>query len=374
MKIYWYAPFNNADEVALAERIGRPGDSVVVQSLRTRFGKELPSDAHRYELVRDLPEPAGDDGGRRWFGSRASVAIRCVRKREHVLATTEFDVLHLHTLNTFTDGVAVRALKRKRMPIVLSVHNVREHQRRLPPVVETTLLRPVFRSGDAVIVAHEFLRDQLAAEFGVDQENIYVVPLVVPEVGVVDTSMPETGESPHCLFFGTFRPNKGIPVLLEAIRLLGPDADVRFHFAGRGEAKLEAIVREAANEDSRITCEIGYIPPARAAELYRSASLVVMPYTWFAAQSGVLREAYAFGRPVVVSDVGALGHAVREENTGWVTPPSDPQALSCTLGEALRDHGKRQDAVTAMRLIAQQRSPDRIAATIRAIYDVVCRP
>ena len=92
-------------------------------------------------------------------------------------------------------------------------------------------------------------------------------------------------------------------------------------------------MRKAAFTDPRVTAEIGYVSPARATELYCSSSLVVLPYVWFAAQSGVLREAYAFGVPVVVTDVGALGQAVREEGTGWVVAPDDPLARSRTASE-----------------------------------------
>lgn len=374
MRIYWFAPFNNANELDLAAQLPRPSDHLLVQSLRTRFGKALPIRADGFELVRDLPEPAGDDGGRRWIGSRAMTTIRCARSRERLLASRpRFDLFHLHTINTFTDGIAVRALTRHETPIVLSVHNVREHQRRLPTSVETALLRSAYNAADAVIVAHTILRDQLITEFTVPSDRIHVIPLVIPKVELGNPGSMNNGSVPLCLFFGTFRANKGIPVLLKAIESAGSDIEARFHFAGRGERDLERLVLKAAEADPRITAEVGYVPTDRLAELYRSASLILMPYTWFSAQSGVLREAYAFRKPVIVSDVGALGRAVQEDASGWVTPPGDVEALAHAIREALTDDQRRRVAVEQMQQIASQRGPEDIARSMRELYDQTVR-
>ncbi len=56
--------------------------------------------------------------------------------------------------------------------------------------------------------------------------------------------------------------------------------------------------------------EIGFATLERKRQLLSDASLVVMPYTEFASQSGVLHDAYSHGRPVVVTEVGALGDSV----------------------------------------------------------------
>ena len=368
MRVYWYAPFNNTDELTLAEQIALLGDHVVVQSLQTRFGQQLDSEGEPFELVRDLPEPAGDDGGARGLRSRAHVAIQRARRRARLLARTDFDVIHIHTLNTFTDGLAVPALRRKRAPIILTVHNVRAHDKRMPRALETVLLRPMYRAADALIVAHDALSEQLAHEFGVSGEKLHVIPHVVPTVDDDGSAPSESVGPPLCLFFGTFRANKGIPTLLEAVEFLGRDFDARFHFAGRGDPELERTVRNAATRDGRITAEIGYIQPSRMRELYRSASLVLLPYSSYSAQSGVLREAYAFEVPVVAANVGALGRAVLEEGTGWVTNPTDPRALAETIREALMNDAARKLTSEAMREIAFRRSPDRTAAAIRSIY------
>ena len=53
--------------------------------------------------------------------------------------------------------------------------------------------------------------------------------------------------------------------------------------------------------------------------------------------SGVLNIAYAFGKPVVVSDVGGLDEMVENGRTGLLVPPKDPQALADAIIQLLTD-------------------------------------
>ena len=60
-----------------------------------------------------------------------------------------------------------------------------------------------------------------------------------------------------------------------------------------------------------------------AEALFRSAAVLVLPYR-DATQSALVAAAYAFGVPVIVTDVGALPEYVvrcdRPGETGWVVP------------------------------------------------------
>ena len=66
------------------------------------------------------------------------------------------------------------------------------------------------------------------------------------------------------------------------------------------------------------------------AQLFLDADVVALPYVE-ASQSGVLNVAAAFGKPVVVTDVGELRATVEPNGLGLVVPPRDPQALAEAL-------------------------------------------
>jgi glycosyltransferase involved in cell wall biosynthesis len=170
------------------------------------------------------------------------------------------------------------------------------------------------------------------------------------------------------LFFGTFRQNKGIERYLTAIDALRDDASLRFVFAGRGDDDLEQLVADCERRDHRVSAEIGYISAVRRAELYSSSDVVVMPYTDLPAQSGVLRDAYASGRPVIATDVGALGPAIKADGTGWVVDLDSPDSLEHTLRSVAVQPAERHNRATNAQRIASTRTPSHIAEQIVGVY------
>jgi glycosyltransferase involved in cell wall biosynthesis len=141
------------------------------------------------------------------------------------------------------------------------------------------------------------------------------------------------------LFFGLIRRYKGLDVLVSALpelRRRVPDA--RLVVAGD---PLEPIapVRELAavlGVADAIEWRLGFVPDPEVAPLVASAALVVLPYREIES-SGVLALAFGHGRPAVVSDLGAVGDAVREFGAGRAVPPDDPAALAAACGDLLAD-------------------------------------
>jgi glycosyltransferase involved in cell wall biosynthesis len=364
VRIYWYAPFNNADEREVATALADADDDVTFQTLAARRGTPTVPGDDRLRLVADLPDTPGDDGGPRTRRRRTRVTIDRVRRRHRALRGTRFDVVHLHTYNPFVDPVALRLMP-KGAKSVLSIHNVLPHDRKLPSeALERRVLRAGYVVPDRLIVAHAFLVEQLVEDFRIDPDRISVVPLPIREIDPLPDPPPDLTSY---LLFGTLRRNKGIEVALEAMRLLS-DPDVRLHVAGQGDAEIELLVQRAARTDPRITAEIGYVPPDRQTELFATSSTLLLPYTGLAAQSGVLRDACAFRRPVIASDLGALGAQVRDADLGPLVTPCDAAQLADAMTALSRDQQRWQDHRKAIEGVARSRSIPAIAALLRSVY------
>ena len=258
--------------------------------------------------------------------AREHLRAPCSRPASEPWAQSDFDLVHLHYLNRFTD--AVTALP---TPVVLSVHDVLPHRSRLGRA-ERLVLRRTYHRADGLVVHHDSLREQLIDQFDVDPARVHVVQHQV--FGAPAVGGPPQDAPPMVLFFGALRANKGLPVFLEAAARLA-HRDVDFVVAGRGDAEVEALARCAAATNPRLRAEVGFVTLKRKRELFAQASVVALPYTSFASQSGVLHDAYGHGRPVVVTDVGALGRSVREDGTGLVAVPGDADDLAEKVSEAL---------------------------------------
>ncbi len=249
-----------------------------------------------------------------------------------------------------------------------TVHDVVPHNSRVPWPIERRLLAAQYRNAGTMLVHHETIRRPLVDEFGVDPDRVVVIP---PPIYTAPLQPRAEAARPTVLFFGTFRRNKGVDVLLDAVRRLRGELDVEFLFAGRGAVEVEDEVRLAVGGDDRIRAEIDYVTEARKREMHTNADLVVLPYTSFASQSGVLQDAYAHHLPVVVSDVGALGETVRTDGSGWVVAPGDAGALATTILAAMNDESGRRRAGEAAGRVALDRTPARIGARIRDLFDRV---
>jgi glycosyltransferase involved in cell wall biosynthesis len=360
VRFHWYWPFARREELAWAHATLRPGEEVVVQVVDRA---EAPREADRagVSVVRNLPDVDREAGGVRWAPSRAQTYWARARRRRQLWDEVDFDLVHLHYVNRFTD-----AWSKLPAPLVMSVHDVVPHLDRLGRRVEGRLLARVYRRPDAIVVHHRRLAERLSAEFGVDRSTIHVVPHQVFPVDAAPSKPP--GDVPTVLFFGALRANKGLDVLEAALPFVG--SEVRLTIAGHGEATLEQRAHALAARDPRVRAEIGFVTLERKRELFREASLVVLPYTAFASQSGVLHDAYGHGRPVVASDVGALGEAVREDGTGLVVVPNDPRALADAV-EHLLEAATWQRCSEATARVSLERSPAEVGRRLRDVYDLL---
>lgn len=360
MRFHWYWPFAREEELGWAKGTVRPGETILVQTI-DRSAAPSSGDHGDVRVLRDLPDVNRNVSRLAWLPSRMTTYARRAVAREAVWNRERFDLVHLHYINRFTDGIV-----RLPHPLVISVHDVTPHQPRLG-LAERVLLKSVYGRGDALIVHHEALKDRLASEFGVEKDVVHVVPHQVfpaPDLGA-----PPSDRPPAILFFGALRPNKGLEVLVEAFGSL-KNQDVRLIIAGRGDAAVEAQALRAAKEDPRITAELGFISLERKHQLFADASVIALPYTSFASQSGVLHDAYAQGRPVVVTEVGALGSSVREDGTGVVCRPGEPRALASAISAALIPNEYRRYALAAQR-VRRDRSPVETGMRLRSVYDRV---
>jgi glycosyltransferase involved in cell wall biosynthesis len=248
-------------------------------------------------------------------------------------------------------------------PRVLTAHNVVAHEGRPG---QASARRRLLRAMDAVVV-HSSHGAAEAERLGADPARVRVIPH-----GAFDYLTAQEGElplpaelaavdGPVVLFFGLIRDYKGVDVLLRAWRSI-PDAELWIVGMSRVDmAPLHALAPERVRFVPRFVSDLEL--PA----YFRRADLVALPYR-DADQSGVLYTALAFGKPLVLSDVGGFGE-VASHGAARLVPPSDEAALAAAIGELLEDRGAREElAVAASRAAAGPYSWDTVAQSTLALY------
>lgn len=370
MKIFWYWPHPHGVMNPEACELVRRGHDLTVQTQRSFAGRLLPVEDFGYPVVRDLPE-VGRVRGRKVRGRlfrQVQLAQRQCLKIIGIVRSSP-DVVHFQLLEDNVDWLTIRLIRLlTHARLVGVVHDVRPHVATLPPGLESLLLRLMYRDGclHQILVYHDALRDELVNEFGVDPSRIVVIPLPVYR-GDIPKRSSVVGRL-QVLFLGTLRENKGLAVLVDAISSTPAMENVQYVIAGRGSDHLEDMVRDLAARRPDVVAEVGRYSEGRKRQLLVESDLLVLPYTSFHSQSAVLADGYSYGIPLLVTDVGAIGPTVRNDESGWVVPPNDSAALRNMIDYVLKSPEDYRRKVAGVERAGLQHSPALIVDGLEEAY------
>ena len=174
-------------------------------------------------------------------------------------------------------------------------------------------------------------------------------------------------EGPVVLCFGVIRPYKGVDVVVEAFQEI---EGAELWVVGRPlEVSMERLRRLAP--PGRVRFVDRYVSDAELPAYFRRADLLVLPHR-SVDMSGVLFAGLAFGKAMVMSDVGGFHELVEDHGAGRLVPPGDSRALAATIGELLADPEERHRLEErAAAAAAGPFSWDRIAAQTASLYEQV---
>jgi glycosyltransferase involved in cell wall biosynthesis len=200
--------------------------------------------------------------------------------------------------------------------------------------------KPPIKYATQLIVHGQRLKETMVREFNRAADDIHVLPRGVNSIYTRYIDGPLMEEPHTILYFGRIWEYKGIRYLIEAEPFITEKIpDAKIIIAGEGE-NFEKY-RKMMVHPERFTVLDKFIPHKMVAELFQKASLVVLPYI-DGSQSGVIPQAYAFKKPVVITDVGSLPENVDHGITGYIVPPRDTKRLAEAIIDLLADDDKRK--------------------------------
>lgn len=171
------------------------------------------------------------------------------------------------------------------------------------------------------------------------------------------------------LFFGQIKKVKGVDVLLKAIALLkGQYPGLYAVIAGSvwktDFAECKKIIADNQLDKCLIT-DIRYIPDEEVKYYYSSCDVCVLPYT-DVYQSGVIQLAYGYCKPVVATTLSAFLQFVKEDTTGFLAEPGNPESLAKAMEKAF--HTDREKLINmgeaGYKLVCKELDWNNLAAQI----------
>jgi len=280
----------------------------------------------------------------RWNLVQAFLGLR------RLVSATQPDVVHGHL---FFGGLATALVRSRRVRRVVTFHNLAYDA--YPPDTAWLRLRRrierlAMRRG---IDRHIAVSRAVAGHYGrhLDVTDPAIVPngLVLPEPadrtpGGMAAARRRLGlppAPPLVLCVGSFKPQKGQEVLVEAVRLAVADGtELQLAFAGDGPLRsaVEAQVRTAGLAPAATF--LGLLDRDEVLAALGACDVVAIP----SHSEGfplVTMEALAMGRAVVATAVGGQPEILADGVTGLLVAPGDPLALAAALQRLLSDRPLR---------------------------------
>ena len=178
---------------------------------------------------------------------------------------------------------------------------------------------------DLVVALSHGMKNQL--------ENTGIKPVEVVYNGVPIRPMrPSLVNPPTIVYAGRLVSEKGIDILLQAFaKVLLKVPEAKLLIAGDGSEKdnLQALSVELGITKS--VTWLGYLPQPEMEQQFNNAWVQVVPSMWAEPFGNVTTEAMMRGTAVIAAAVGAQPEIVTDEETGFLVPPGDVEALASKL-------------------------------------------
>ncbi len=268
----------------------------------------------------------------------ANFSVRAYFKLRELAATHRFDIVH----DNQTLSYGVWAAHATGFPLVATIHHplsydLKNQLRQAKSTYEKArrilwspwiMQEVTAKRADRIIVVSETSRIDVEDAFDLDPARVRTV------YNGIDTDtfkpMPGVERQPNKLLYvgNSEDRNKGARYFLKALDLLKDELDFQVTFVDnfKHNLKLAPKLVDEYGLNSRVTFT-GRVPREELVYHYNSAKMQVTS----SVHEGFglpLAEAMACGTPVVGTDIGAYREIVDHGVSGWLVPPSSPEALA----------------------------------------------
>lgn len=378
----------------LSKILTHNGDAVVPFAMRSEKNLASPYERFFVSEVKTDRVRFGREGLR--TAKRMLWSFEAAKKFSGLLSAFPPDIIHAHNIyHQISPSILAEAQKRK-IPVVMTVHDYHL----ISPnygmfdrgrVVEPSARHPYWDTFRRRLIGGSFVKSALSAfegwlhhvldtygwvstfiapsEFVREKLVAYGIPVgkieVVPHFIDLEGRTPHFESEPRVVFVGRLSEEKGVDVLLRAMKEV---KHLTCAIIGDGpeREKLQALAKELHIDNVEF---LGALHDEDLDREIARAKAVVIPSQSYETFGLTALEAYAWGKPVIASRIGALPEVVREGETGLLFDPKEPKELAAHLNW-LEGNFARVDAMgrAARRLAETDYSPGLHLGRIHRIY------
>lgn len=217
-----------------------------------------------------------------------------------------FDVIYFESLHLW--NVPIMMIKRKKTKIFHTIHDVIPHEGDKQAKMVNLMNRVVVKFSDIIILRNRKYINVMSTNYKIDKDKIKCIELW--------RRFPDykyTSRNNVFLFFGRLNVYKGVNNLIEIVNAC---QNIDFNIVGKLDSQIEFIANKLKQEKN-VYLKTGYVTEIEMEEAFLNCDWVILPYN-SATQSGVIVDAYRFGKPVIAYNVGAISEQIEDGKTGFL--------------------------------------------------------
>lgn len=353
-------------------------NKVEVLDFSMKDSKNFPSDYSDYFI-----EPIDYNGKENLFSKLKSVckliySNEARRKLIKLMDHTKPDIAHLHVFHHQLSPSIVYALKKRRIPIVYTAHDLKllcanykmiasgtvceeckggKHIKCLQnKCVKNSSLKSLvnvvemyvhdwlkcYCRIDRIITPSKFYQKKFI-EYGFDEQKIIYIPNFLD---ANDFQVSYTSNN-YCIYLGRLSEEKGILTLFKAMEVV---EGTQLYVIGTGpmEKELRAeITKRNLGDKVRL---LGFKGGEELSDLIRNSMFSIIPSEWYENAPYSLLEMMAYGKPVIGADIGGIPELIEDNRTGLLYKSGDASQLAQKINyfinnrEVLVQYGKNARA------------------------------
>lgn len=285
---------------------------------------------------------------------RMLYSFKNMSKIQKLINDYKIDIAHAHSIYHRVCPSVLVSLKRKNIPVVMTLHDYklecpnyllyRDGKVCLDCLVKSpfsiiryrctknTLSFSIFHFVERWL--HSFLKLysnhvdfficpskftlNLHAKYGLPKNKLIYIPHFID----TEEFTPNYDVGDYILYVGRLTHEKGLLTLFKAMKGL----DIMLKVVGTGPM-WDVCKKYLADNAIKNVEMIGFVSPENLNEIYQKAAFLIVPSEWYEVFGLIILEAYASGKPVIGSNIGAISELIQDGETGLLYTPADADDL-----------------------------------------------
>lgn len=286
---------------------------------------------------------------------RSVYSIKARKNISRLLDSHKFDLAHLHNIYHHLTPSIIPELKKRKIPIVMTVgdyhlispnyfmfHNGSICEKVKPDKYYKAVFHKCVKGSylksllevmekyfyhflkwereyiDMFIAPSNFMKSKLL-EYGIPEKKVITLPYFVDS----GQYKPDYNPGKYILYFGRLSEEKGLMVLLRAMKLL---PEIKLVIAGVGPQENELRIEKKESRIENVEFA-GYKSGKELTSLIQNCRFTVLPSVWNEVFGLSILESFACGKPVIAARIGGIPEVIDNEKNGLLVKANNPSEL-----------------------------------------------